>query len=199
MKYHNLLIHLNVEKMAKAYGVSLADKLRKLTDGRMIGLWTEQWIANGFGLHRPPSLDTAKYDLVDLENGSLYSVKTAKKVKLQQSRYVGSGRKCTKQNIVDSLDGIAGHFVAVQNTGRNIWMAYLDGDMMHEAAMDNELKSSGNDRSEIYRRYVSWDKSNWILFRPDVDGNVLSRQPFQWNPIKYPDYEPQPGHSNPDE
>lgn len=99
----------DVNAIASALGISVEAVLKEFKDGRVISRFTEHWCAELYNFVKNDSSDAEGFDGFVPSEGGLGDQKiavrtlTARGIKFQQSKYIGSGRCCTQENLIESL------------------------------------------------------------------------------------------------
>jgi hypothetical protein len=102
---------VSLDEIAKALRISPKDALEKFTDPRVVSWFAEIWGETLFGFRRHPSSNHPGSD-ASLILGAIgrfdVSVRCFNKgnVKFQKSKFIGSGRKGTDNDLIESVEAV---------------------------------------------------------------------------------------------
>src|SRR4051812_12871253 len=102
---------VSLDEIAKALRISSKDALEKFTDPRVVSWLAEIWGETLFGFRRHPSSNHPGSD-ASLILGAIgrfdVSVRCFNKgnVKFQKSKFIGSGRKGTANDLIESVEAV---------------------------------------------------------------------------------------------
>ena len=102
---------LALDEIARALRISSKDALEKFTDPRVVSWFAEIWGETLFGFRRHPSSNHPGSD-ASLVLGAIgrfdISVRCFNKgnVKFQKSKFIGSGRKGTTSDLIESVEAV---------------------------------------------------------------------------------------------
>jgi hypothetical protein len=101
-------IDLNPAQLAEALWVDADDAVRGMSDGRVAARWAEHWGARVGDLVTSTNSNERWHDASTTVSSADVIVSnkclTSAGVKFQASKYTGSGRTCTQENLLESLD-----------------------------------------------------------------------------------------------
>ena len=101
-------LKLDVNNLAKSLGISEEAVVKEFTDGRVISRFAEHWAARLYNFDKAVNSNQKGYDgvfitpLVNLRIGVRSLTKSG--IKFQDSKYIGSGRNCNTENLIESVN-----------------------------------------------------------------------------------------------
>lgn len=101
---------IDTARIAEALYVPEALVVEAFGDGRVASRWSEHWGARVADLHKAQNTNNAGFDLSTRVSSADISVSSKclshAGVKFQESKYQGSGRTCTVDDLLDSLEKV---------------------------------------------------------------------------------------------
>jgi hypothetical protein len=107
---------MNVNNIAQSLGLTDEQVMKEFKDARVISRFSEYWAGRMYDYIKVDNTNNASYDGI-IQNKLLGDIKVSIKsltksgVHFQQSKFIGSGRICTNENLLQSLRDI--NFVIV--------------------------------------------------------------------------------------
>lgn len=154
----------DVAAISEALHVSEADTITALSDGRGAWPFSEMWGQKLYEFVKHTNsnapLSDGAFVLGQLGNASI-SVKALTKagVKFQQSKYVGIGRKSTKETLISSLEA-CDRVVVVDIVGfPTVRFIPIDATRLISAAHKERLTSAGWTKAKLY----AWLKETYTV------------------------------------
>lgn len=146
---------LNADQIATALKIELAAVIKEFQDGRVASRFSEHWAARLFDFHKHNGSNVPHTDgeRAISNMGSLgISVRTLTKrgVKFQQSKFIGSGRMCTMDNLVCSVEATDMVCVVDITEFPSIQFVLLDTKILLKWIRDGQLAKSGLGKVKFY-------------------------------------------------
>jgi len=149
----------NPQKIADALWIAPEDVITYLTDGRVAAKFAEIWVSNLYGLNLATNSNEKgsdaflPTDVPMLGNDTLSaSVKTLTKsgIKFQMSKFVGSGRTCTKDDLLNSI--LEAYLMAVVDIidFPNVLVTVVKQKTLVKAVINGNLTLTGWNREKYY-------------------------------------------------
>lgn len=152
----NFKLVLDMESIAKVLWIPKEAALVEFSDGRVISRFSEHWAKRLYDLDKCENTNTAGYDLY--LRHTLFGLKTVavrsltnSGIKFQDSKYIGSGRKCEDEDLLRSLEGVTYEIVVDITECPEFHLLPVDGATLIKAFYDKNLTCSGWNKKTFYR------------------------------------------------
>jgi hypothetical protein len=170
----------DITAIASSLEISTDAVLKEFKDGRVISRFTEHWCAELYNFVKNDSSDAEGFDGFIPSTGGLGNQKiavrtlTARGIKFQQSKYIGSGRQCTQDNLIESLQK-ADYELVVDCTDFPIvlFIPIKTSDLIILAMKDGKkgvkiLNPRGLSASDFYMTFFGQPKYKITFDNPDL-------------------------------
>jgi hypothetical protein len=102
---------MSLDDIVRALRISELDALEKFRDARITSWFAEIWGETLFGFRRHPSSNYPGSDAqIRLGNIGRFDISVRsfnkRNIKFQKSKFIGSGRKATANDLIDSVEGV---------------------------------------------------------------------------------------------
>ncbi len=144
-------------KIAEPLWLTGEQVLEGFSDARVVSRFSEYWAAKVYGFVKCKNTNEAGYDgYIDSENTLQGVIAVAIRsigksgIKFQQSKFIGSGRKCTVEDLVDSLKHVDYEIVIDITSFPDVLMLPIKSDILLNFVRDGLLKPSGWSKNKFY-------------------------------------------------
>jgi len=157
-EYPRKMIILDTKMISDSIWISEKSTMKGFSDGRVISRFSEEWAGKIYGFepsdntNRPGSdgdIQTGNILLGDIPIG-VRSLSENGGIKFQQSKYIGSGRACTIENLIDSINTIKYEIVVDIADMPKIKFIPIDVEVLLKMISDGALTPSGFTRKKFY-------------------------------------------------
>jgi len=149
-------IKINIDLVSKALHIPEEAVIKEFRDGRVTSRFSEYWAAELYNFKKNNNTNKAAYDGT-IEHPLLGSfcigVRSLTKsgIKFQQSKYIGSGRKCTQKDLLLSLTNIDFELIIDIIDFPIIYFIPVDGNILINLIKEKKLTPSGYNRQNFYK------------------------------------------------
>lgn len=174
----NFKIVFDPQRIADALWIDRPQAEKEFKDGRVVSRFSEYWTEKLYGFKKSDNSNTAMYDgyILNPLLGKIYvSVRSLTKsgIKFQQSKFIGSGRKCSKIDLLESMQGIDFEIVVDITDFPCVVMSVVRAEKLTTMIRRDELNPAGLNRSNYYKK----------MFHTTVDSlNVKTIDPYSAQP-----------------
>ena len=151
----NFKMVFDPRKIADALWISYDQAEKEFKDGRVVSRFSEYWTSKLYGFEKSDCSNTAGFDgtinnpLIGLIHIGVRSL-TKAGIKFQQSRFVGSGRSCTHQDLVDSVRYMDFEIVVDIVDFPCVLLSAVSADKLLSMIEHRELTTTGFSRIKYY-------------------------------------------------
>lgn len=160
-------IKFDVDKIADALCITSDQAIKEFRDGRVISRFSEYWAGKIYDFKKEDNTNNEGYDgIVEIPLlGKFYvGVRSLTKsgIRFQKSKFMGSGRHCNINNLIESIQDIDFEIVVDILDFPCIIMSPVDKDKLLYLINNGELTMSGFNRKQFYKKIfgVTVDKLN---------------------------------------
>lgn len=153
----NFKIVFDPQRIADALWIRRSQAEKEFKDGRVVSRFSEYWTEKLYGFKKSDNSNTAMYDgyILNPLLGKIYvSVRSLTKagIKFQQSKFIGSGRKCSKQDLLESMSGIDFEIVVDITDFPCVMISVVAAEKLTNMIRNGGLTPSGLNRSNYYKK-----------------------------------------------
>jgi len=143
------------QQIAEALKISVESVTKEFQDGRVISRFAEYWAAELFGFHKHngSNIPLTDGELTTPQMGSIkVSVRTLTKrgIKFQQSKFIGYGRSCNKENLIKSIEEVDKFCVVDITNFPKITLVLLDTKVLLRWIREEKLSQVGLNKVKFY-------------------------------------------------
>ena len=164
-------IMFDVKKIADALCITPEQAIKEFKDGRVVSRFSEYWTSRIYGFKKVGNSNNEGYDgiiKVPLLGTFYVGVRSLTKsgIKFQKSKFIGSKRRCTNNNLIESINDIDFEIVVDIIDFPTIILSPVDKNKLLELIYNEELTSGGLKREQFYGKIFNntVDKLNLKYF-----------------------------------
>ena len=169
----NFKILFDPQQISNALWIDEWQVLKEFKDGRVVSRFSEYWTEKLYGFKKSNNSNTSGHDGT-IENplfGTLYvCVRSLTKtgIKFQQSKFIGSGRNCTSDNLIESIKGIDFEIVVDIVDFPCILLSAVSADNLLKMIEDGKITPGGLSRIGYYSKVfnTTFDKMSVKTINP---------------------------------
>jgi len=149
---------LNAYSIAASIGSKSEEEvIRTFTDGRIVSRFTEHWIGSLFGVKIYRNAVNPKSDgrfKIEDNSGQKFELSckclTKYGIILQDSKFIGNKRKCTTEDLWNSVSSVDRICIADIRSFPNVFMFIIDSKLALTWIKDGKLTTSGKRPNKFY-------------------------------------------------
>lgn len=153
----NYTIELNVEEIARALWLEPLQVKKEFRDGRVTSRFSEYWAGKLYGFEKEENPNKTGYDgTIDTCSPLIGKVPvgvrslTGSGIKFQLSKHIGSGRKCVKENLLDSLSLIEFEIVVDITEIPKVLFVPVKSSTLIKLCVEDVLTCNGFNKKKFY-------------------------------------------------
>jgi hypothetical protein len=183
-KDNRKMIVLNPKMISVAVWVSENDANDTFSDGRVASRFTEKWASRIYNLIMSKNTNNPGSD-ADIQTGNILlgnipvGVRSLSKagIKFQQSKFIGSGRTCTIDNLIESIKAVEIEIVVDIADAPKIKFIPIYSKILLKMISDGVLTPNGLTRNKFYTvlfgRQLDDDDFDIVpIYEQDVEKNM---------------------------
>jgi hypothetical protein len=158
MKYipPNFKIVFDPQIIADALWINYDQAEKEFKDGRVVSRFSEYWTEKLYGFKKSSNTNTAMYDgyITNPLLGKLYiSVRSLTKsgIRFQQSKFIGSGRHCNRDDLINSISNIDFEIVVDIVDFPCVMLSVVSAGNLLEKIKSGRITPSGLNRIKYYK------------------------------------------------
>jgi len=157
-EYPRKMIILDTKRISDSIYISEENARKGFSDGRVVSRFAEEWSGILYGITLSNNTNKPGSD-GDIQTGNILlgnvpvgvrSLSENGGIKFQQSKYIGSGRTCTIENLIDSINTIDYEIVVDIADSPRIKFIPIDRTVLLKMISDGVLTPSGFTRKKFY-------------------------------------------------
>lgn len=148
-------IRFDINKIAEALCITPDQAIKEFRDGRVISRFSEYWAGQIYDFKKMDNTNNEGYDgIIEIPLlGKFYvGVRSLTKsgIRFQKSKFIGSGRHCTINNLTESIEDIDFEIVVDILDFPCIIMSPVDKNKLLDLINTGELTTGGFNRNQFY-------------------------------------------------